>query len=506
MPGVETVAQDDRCPTVPPAQWPGVAGESVLPGDSLPSDAPAGDSPTSRFVPHPLAIMALVLVAAVAASHLIPGGEFARITREGRTLVVAGSFHAVTSAPRGLSDALLAPFDGLMQASDIVFLLLLLGGTLEVVKESGALSAAVHRVARALRGYDLLLIPVLMAVFGLAGGAFGMYEEVLPFIGIVVPIAIALGYDSLVGVAIVIVSATLGFFGGFFNFFTVGIAQQIAGLPLFSGLGYRLVVWAALLALAIGYVVRYARRVKNDPRSSIVWQSDAALRLAFRNSLAAPPPFTWRHVGITAAVCAAFAFMPVGFLRYGWGVREITALFLALALVVGFLGATGANKLIASFVKGAEQMMTAALLVGFARAAKVLLDDSHVMDTILDSMSRSLAGLPPLATAEAMLGAHAGLNLLIQSGTAQAAVTMPLMLPLADVVGMSRQTATLAFQLGNTLTDLIMPWNGILLAALQLGGVPFAAWFRWTLWLQAFLLLLCSALLVWPVLSHWGPF
>jgi uncharacterized ion transporter superfamily protein YfcC len=458
-------------------------------------------------MPHPLVILFAIVVLAAAATYVLPGGEYQRIEKDGRKVAVAGSYRSVPHRPQGLPELALVPFNGMMEAAEILVLIFIIGGAFNIIKDTGALSAGISRAAGSLKGREAFLIPVLMSLFGLAGGIFGMYEEVLPFVGVVVPMAVAIGYDSITGVCIVYLGTVLGFCGAFFNPFTVGIAQGVAGLPLFSGLGYRLIVWTAMVGTGIVYTMIYAARVRKDPRSSAVYESDDAIRKSYREAGDGGGfALDGRRKAILLVLAAGFAALPFGVISRHWGIKELSGLFFALGILSGAMGGKGMNAAVESFVAGARDMMGAALLIGVARGIKIMLENGLVMDTILCALASTVSLFPKLIAVQIMFFTQCFMNLFIQSGSAQAAVSMPIMAPLADLLGISRQTAVLAFQLGDGFTNFAIPWNGITLAVLNIAAVPIWAWFRWAWRLQAWLVLVCMALLVWPTLAHWGPF
>ncbi|HAH06493.1 MAG TPA: C4-dicarboxylate ABC transporter permease, partial [Elusimicrobia bacterium] len=316
-------------------------------------------------MPHPLVILFGIVLFAAAATYVLPGGEYQRVEKDGRQVAVAGSYQRVPHRPQGLPELALVPFSGMMEAAEILVLLFIIGGAFNIIKDTGALSAGIHKAALSLKGREAFLIPVLMSLFGLAGGIFGMYEEVLPFVGVVVPMAVAIGYDSITGVCIVYLGTVLGFCGAFFNPFTVGIAQGVAGLPLFSGLGYRLIVWTAMVGTGIVYTMLYAARVRKNPASSAVYESDKAIRSGY---LAAGEgggfALDGRRKVILLVLAAGFAALPVGVISWHWGIKELAGLFFALGILSGGLGGKSLNAVVESFVAGARDMMGAALLIG----------------------------------------------------------------------------------------------------------------------------------------------
>lgn len=460
--------------------------------------------------PHPLTIIFIIVLCAAFATYVLPGGEFQRVEKEvqGRVfkVVVPGSFHFIPHKPQGIFALVLVPFEGLLSAADIIILLFIIGGAFSIIKETGALSAGIYRITQLLKGREVIIIPVLMILFAAAGGSFGMYEEVLPFVGLVVPMALAMGYDSIVGVSMVYLGTVLGFCGAFFNPFTVGVAQGIAGLPITSGWEYRLVVWAVMVSAGVIYTLRYAGKIKKNPQLSEAYESDQKFRERYL-SVEEKEEYrlTLPHIVILTLLLGAFLALAICVKKYSWGFRELTGLFFALGLVSGGIGIKSFNRVIEAFIEGARDMMTAVLLIGITRGVKIMLDNGLVMDTMLYYLSSGISHFPKLIAVWIMFFVQCIMNLFIQSGSAQAAVSMPIMAPLSDIIGVSRQTAVLAYQLGDGFTNFAIPWNGITLAVLNIGFVPIWAWFKWAWKLQAWLVLVCMLLLVWPTYANWGP-
>ena len=305
-------------------------------------------------VPHPLVIIFIIVLFAALATYIIPGGEYGRVEKDGRSIVVAGSFHQIPHRPQGIFELSLVPFNGMMQAADIIILLFIIGGAFSIIKDTGALTAGIYKVTQKMKGKEIIMIPILMSIFALGGGVFGMYEEVLPFVGIVVPMAIAMGYDSIVGVSMVYLGTVLGFCGAFFNPFTVGIAQGVAGLPLFSGFEYRMFVWAVVVSTGIIYVMVYASKIKKNPELSETFASDRATMANYGNETENKAfQLTSRHIYIILILLTGFAFLPVGVVKWRWGIKELTGLFFSLGIISGLVGGRGFNKVTESFIKGA---------------------------------------------------------------------------------------------------------------------------------------------------------
>jgi uncharacterized ion transporter superfamily protein YfcC len=465
----------------------------------------------TRFkVPDTALILATIVVAAAVLTGVVPPGAYQRteITVPGvgtREVVVPGSFRVVEREDRGLFGALLhsagmvfkAPMLGLTDpdAAPIVAFVLLIGGTFAVLQRTGAIDAALHRLVQASRKsptLEFLLLPVFITLFSLGGAVFGMAEETVPFVLIFVPLALALGYDSITGAAIPFVGSGVGFAAAFFNPFTVGVAQGIAGLPPFSGAGFRVGLWLVCTAVTIVFVTWHARRVRREPTRSPTYAMDRVKRLEGVQVGDVEAPFTRRHQVVLAIFVLGIAtlvwgVLPVGQGGFGWYIVEIAALFVALGVLLGAVGGLGGNGTAAAFMDGVRQLAATAVLIGLARGILIVLQDGMVIDTILHALASSLEGTTAATAAMAMFAAQTVINLFVVSGSGQAALTMPLMAPLADLVGVTRQTAVLAFQMGDGFTNVIIPTNAVLMGVITLAGVPWTQWARWVLPLQVVL-------------------
>jgi uncharacterized ion transporter superfamily protein YfcC len=423
-------------------------------------------------VPHTFVLLFLLLGLAALATHAIPAGEYTRVERDGRLLVEPSSYRAVAGRPAGPSDVLLAWPRGLAVTSEIVFFIFIMGGAFGVFAATGAIERGMDRlVARAGRRGDLV-IPVLMLAFALAGGSAGMAEETLVFLPTLVVLSRRLGYDTLTGGAIALVGAGAGFAGAFLNPFTVGVAQGIAGLPLFSGIGLRLLAWAVVTALAILHVSRYARRVRREPATEVVLET--------------PPALERRHLAVLLLLVGTVLAVAVGSLRWGWGLVDLSGLFVAATVLAGLLGRLGADATAERFLEGAAAITTGALVVGLARGVLVVLDGAQVTDTLLFWSASAVEGLPHSAAIAGIYAVQVALNFLVPSGSGQAALSIPILAPLGDLVGVTRQTTVLAYQFGDGFTNIFAPTSGYFMAGLALIGVRWSDWARfiWPLMLQ----------------------
>lgn len=428
-------------------------------------------------------IFALIVVAQLG-SYVLSKGEFERVEVDGHARVVAGSYHTIEAAPLPWHAFLTSIPKGLGKASDIVFFVFLVGGVIGVIRATGALDALVSAALRAFGGRPLLLIGGMVSVLALGASAIGMSEEYLPFVPILVAMCLALKLDAVVAVAIANVGAAIGYAAASLNPFTVIIAQSIAGVPPTSGSGLRNVLLVVVIVVAVHHIARYARRIRLDPRESLVHDVDYSDVPRGGPELA----LTHRRKLVLAVFLAGIALFIVGVRVWGWYLTELGAVFLAIALVGAAVAAMHPNRVAREFTAGAAEMTGTALLIGMARTIQVVLDDAHVIDGIVQTIATPIAGIGAEFAAVAMLGVQSVIGLLIASGSGQAYVTMPIMVPLADLTDVSRQTSVLAYQLADGLMNMVVPTSGVLMGMLGLGRVPFTRWLRFVLPLLAKLL------------------
>jgi uncharacterized ion transporter superfamily protein YfcC len=432
--------------------------------------------PRRSRVPHTLVLLSGMIVVALLLTYVLPAGQYERVENEhGRLQVVPGSFEATPEHPT------LSPITvftavprGLEAAAEIIFFVFIIGGAFAVLRETGAIDALLGAALRRLGHRPLWLLIGGVLIFMAGSSTIGMAEEYLPFIPVLVALALALGYDALTGVAIVTIGYAVGYGVATINPFTVLIAQDVAGLQPASGMWYRLVLTAVFVPIGVHHVWRYATRVKEDPSRSLV----ADIPVPAASTAHEGTTFTGTHRLALVAVGATLALLVYGLTQRGWYLVEMSALFLALALVLAIVGRIDANRAATSFGVGAAELTMTALLIGFARAIQVVLDDGGVIDTIVHGLSVPLQTMGPSFAAVGMLVVQTLTNFLIPSGSGQAYVTMPIMAPLADVVGVSRQVAVLAFQFGDGFTNILVPTNPVIIGMLAIAGVPYDRWLR----------------------------
>ena len=427
-------------------------------------------------IPNTYVIIACILVLCAVATWFVPGGEY--VQAEDGTL----SYRAVDAVPQTWQ-VVPAFYHGFVKQAGIIVFILVVGGAFWLLNATGAVSAGISRFIARVGRYDKVVLVAVTLLFSLAGAVFGMSEETIPFVGIVVPLVVSMGYDAIMGMLIVYVAANVGFSSAFLNPFTVGIAQGMADLPLFSGMEYRLLCWGLLTLLLCIFVVLYARRSRQAPAAAVRDVEATAM--------------TRRQGWILVVLLATVVMLIVGVTLWDWYLPEITGLFLLMGIVCGLIAGFSANKIAEELMAGAKDILSAALVVGFASGIIVILQDGHIVDSILHSMQEGLDGTGPLASLSAMYGIQALINFVIPSATAKAAITIPIMAPFSDLVGVSRQAMVLAFQFGDGFTNMVTPTSGVLIAALAMARIPYTRWVKWV-WKMVVVLLILGLLLLIP--------
>lgn len=422
-------------------------------------------------------IISLVLLLFTILTWIIPAGEYAREVVDGRTVVMAGTYETVEARPQGLGELLVAPIKGFVGAAHIIAFVILVGGAFSILTATGALDAglgSVLKYAERNPASKHFVVPILMVIFSLAGCTFGMSEENLVFILITIPLARSMGYDNLVGVAIPFLGSAAGFAGAAINPFTVGIAQGIAELPIGSGAGYRWLVWAVFTVIAIGFVMLYIRKLERNPQKKLVTDDDQSIYESKE-----PPVLDLPRKSVLILFVLAIILLMVGANQFGWYIDEISALFIALGLLSAVATRMGVTKTVSSFTEGAKDMLTAAIIIGVSRAVLVVAEDGKIIDTVLYGMANGVENLPDTISVQMMFFVQGALNIFIPSGSGQAAITMPIMTPLADILGIARQSAVLAFQFGDGLLNVIIPTSGVTMGILSIAKIPYNVWLKW---------------------------
>lgn len=454
----------------------------------------------SKFQFNTLVMIYAIVIVVALLTWVIPGGEYKREVVNGRTLVVPGSFSYVENEPQGFGAIVQAPIKGFISASEIIVFLLVIGGAFMIIERTGAITSALQKTAGALANKPHLqkfFIPVTMILFSAGGSIFGMCEETMPFVLIFIPLALSLGYDSLVGTAIPFLGAAAGFAGATLNPFTLGIALKISELPYDIALWYRIVIWIFSTAAMTGFIMWYAAKVKKDPTKSPVYEIDINRKrnLHINDSKVV---FTKYHKYVLILFALSMVVMVYGILEYQWFIIEIAALFFTLGILSGLLGRLTLTDVTDSFKDGAKDMVGVALIIACAKALLIVAVDGKIIDTMLFGMSNVISNLHPVFAAQSMFIMQGVINFFVHSGSGQAALTMPVMAPLADVIGIHRYIAVMAFQFGEGWINPVLPTSGVTMGVLGLAGIPWEKWFKWMLPLQIFFFILALLLLIPP--------
>jgi uncharacterized ion transporter superfamily protein YfcC len=488
-------------------------------------------------IPHTFVIIFGLIIVSALVTFIVPGGEYNKETLE---------FSYTQSQPQSWQ-ILTAFYKGFTRQAGIIVFILVIGAAFWVVNSCKAIDAGIysflsftrglerHRFLRYI-GVNNVVIVLIMLMFSMFGAIFGMSEETIAFTIIIIPLAVSMGYDSITGLAMVYVAAHVGFAGAILNPFTIGIAQDIAGLPIFSGIEYRFFCWVVLNLITISLVLWYANRVKKSPQKSPLYNEDSYWREKIELQKGETidyhtPAGAWVSYVVALVVLVLFSvfhwhtsikigssvfdipflipvvtllfafagyrglkksvhffvlyllfftiiFLVIGVMGYGWYIGEISALFLALGILSGVAAGYGANEIVGKLTEGAKDILSAALVVGLAAGIIVILEDGKVVDTLLYRMSSAMADTGKSASLGVMYMIQTLINIVIPSASAKAAITMPIMAPFSDLIGVSRQATVLAFQFGDGFTNMITPTSGILIAVLTIARVPYGKWFK----------------------------
>lgn len=520
-----------------------------------------------RF-PHTYMIIFSLIIFAAILTWLLPGGDYQEVTKtidgkEVKELV----FQPQDSQPQTWQ-VFAAMYRGFVRQSGIIVFILMIGGAFWIMNATKALDAGIisfikftrglerHRFFKSI-GVDNVVIVLIMLMFSLFGAIFGMSEETIAFVIILVPLAISMGYDSIVGVSMCYLGAHIGFAGAMLNPFTIGIAQGIADLPLFSGLEYRFFSWVVINIVGIGFVLWYAHRIRRKPERSPMHGLDSYWREKAAGEedeiMHHTPVSAWISYGLTLVALVIFAiyhpetalkvgnadpvtlpaipiatglfaliglisllktvhyyvlnlllftivFLIIGVMGYGWYIMEIAALFFAMGLASGIAVGYGGNKQVKLFLEGVRDIVSAALVVGLAGGIIVVLEDGKVIDTILYRLSSNLHEVGQVQAVSTMYVIQTVINIIIPSGSAKAALTMPIMAPFSDLINLSRQATVMAFQFGDGFTNMITPTSGVLIGALGVARIPYDKWVRWV-WPLILILFILGLLLLIPTVT-----
>lgn len=455
-------------------------------------------------VPHVYILLFALIAICSILTYIIPAGSYDMMMVDKREVVNASTFHNVAQTPVTLMQFLTAVPRGMQESAQIIFFIFIVGGTMAVIQETKSIEAGMGRLIKAMKNASILIIPIVMLFFSICGSVFGMAEETIPFIPIFVSLCLAMGFDSLTGVALVFCGAGAGFAGAFMNPFTVQVAQGIAELPLLSAMWFRIVIYVCFVALAIFFVMRYALKVRKSPQLSPMYAFDQTREDSV--DLDELPNFGGKEKAILIVFVLAIILLVFGVIKWGWYMDQIAALFLGMSFIVAIIARMGFNNYANVLGRGMADIASGALVVGFARGILVVMTDGQILHTILHAAAEGLSKLPSMISAVGMYIFQCLLNFIVPSGSGQAAVSIPIMAPLGDLVGVTRQTATIAFQLGDGISNIFTPTSGYFMAGLAIAKVPWSKWAKWILPLIGLEYLLGAIFVIVAQAMHLGPF
>ena len=453
-----------------------------------------------RFPDTGTLLIALVVLSALL-TYIVPAGAFDREVVDGRSLVVAGTYQSTEANPTTFMSLIQSIYNGMLDASDIAWFIFVVGGAFGIVTKSGAIAAALNKLIRRYEGKETVLIIIIMTAFFIGGMSYGMGEEIIPLVAILVPISIKMGFDPIVGVSMPIVGLYSGYSAGALNPFNTGVAQSICDLPLFSGIGLRIVLGLGALIIAIHHTIRHGKKFKaSGVRVNLN-------ELPENMQMVEDREFNTKDKLILGTLVLTIAVLVFGIIKYEWYLAEMAGLFFLMGIVIGLIYFKGDfNATINEFMIGCRDIATAVILVCIGRAILIVLQDGNILDTIVYATSIPLEKFPKIIAAWGMYISQGIVNFLIPSSSGQAVVVMPIMSSLADVLDITRQTAVLAFQSGDGFWNMITPVHPILMASLGLAGVSFKKWFKFSLSLVIKWSIWVCLILAVAVLTNYGPF
>lgn len=507
-------------------------------------------SKKKRLIPHTYVIVFYIIIFSAVLTWFVPGGKFQRETKtfgDGNTkeVIVNDSFQYIDNAPQTWQ-IFSALFDGFVDKANIIVFILLIGGAFWIMNDSKSIDVGIFSFLKFTKrfehyslirflGINNIIITLIMIMFSIFGAVFGMSEETIAFIIIFVPLSISMGYDSIVGVSMCFVAAGLGFAGALLNPFTIGIAQGLSDIPLFSGIEFRFFCWIIINLFGITYILRYAKKIHKKPKLSPVYHEDKVWRKKGNShveNIKYYTPFSaWIVYGILIIVMGIYSFyftqtilkignssicipiipiftilfiisgflalrksvhffildlliftifyLIVGVMGYQWYVMKIATLFFVLGIASGISMNNSPNTITRLFLEGVKDIMSAAMVVGLAGGIIMILQNGQIIDTLLFYMSNSMRNFGKIASVSMMYFIQTMINIIIPSGSAKAALTMPIMSQFSDLIGVSRQATVMAFQFGDGFTNMITPTSGVLIGVLGVAKIPYEKWVKW---------------------------
>lgn len=456
-------------------------------------------------MPHSFVIVFSIIVAAVLMTWIIPAGEYLRVENaQGIKVIDPTQFQFLERSP---VNPLLIPLyivKAFIKRVDLLLVILFSGGAFHMLTESGSLQAAVAKIATKFSDKLYVFIPILTLVFGLVCTTQGV-NTFIAFAPVMIMMSLAMGLDSITGAAIILLGGAIGFSTGTLNPSTTIVAQKIAELPLYSGIGFRWICFAVYYVVTNIFLIRYAQRIKKNPELSPMYDLDKDNALNTGKGLESFGELHLRKILNLLALVVALAAIVFGSIKYGWDMQEMAAMFIALAIVVGIIAGFDSNTISKNFLEGCKKMLSAAIIIGLAQSISTIMTDGKIIDTVVHGLAAALNEVPAILQGPAMLVANTIINVFLTSGSGQAAAVMPIMTPLADLIGMTRQTAILAFNFGDGFCNYILPTSTALMGIISASNIPYDRWMKF-MWKMFLVWMITGAiLLIIAQLIHLGP-
>lgn len=435
---------------------------------------------SSVTVPHTCVIIFGIIIFCAILTYIVPAGQYSSIENaSGTVVIVPDSYAPAASSPTTLYQLFNAIPTGLVDMSSLIFFVFIAGGSFSIINETGTLQLAIDRIAYRLHDKEKLMVFIIMAIFSLLGGLMGFSTECIIFIPMGIALARRVGYDDIVGTAMILMGAYVGFGCGTFNPYTTAVAQGIVGLSAFSGLPLRVVFHMAMLLVVYFYTIRYAVKVKTHPEESYVYRKESR-EPAENYELKAPEKFSCCHFFVLFIMLICFSIMIYGATVLSWNTTKMAPVLFAMGILSGLAGKIHPNKIAQSWLNGAKNMVFASLVIGMGRGVLIIMQDGMIMDTIVYGIANLLQTLPNSLTAIGMLISNIVINFFVPSGSGQATLVMPIMGSIARICGISLQVAVLAFQCGDGFTNAVVPTSSVTTGCIGVANISFVEWIRFS--------------------------
>jgi uncharacterized ion transporter superfamily protein YfcC len=457
-------------------------------------------------IPHIYVIIFAIILIAVVLTYIVPAGAYTYVLDQatGRKLVDPQSFHYIDNSPAGIVTLAKAIPAGMEASVNVIMMVVLIIAAFEIINSTGALNAGIFAILRILKGKESIVLAGMTILFAVIGGFLGWAEGILMFIPLAISMTKIMGYDNMLGVGVVMLGGAAGFTAGPLNVYTTGVCQGIAGLPLFSALAFRLVAFGIFTVIAVAFVLMYAKRQKASPANSYLYGLELEGAGTGETEI---PQFTTRKKIIVTVVILGIITIAYGTAKWGWYLQEIGGMFILLGIIVGIIAGTRPSEMSKQFAKGAVGIIPSALVIGMARGVLYIMQQGKILDTIIHAMATGLNGMNGIISALFINIIAIVFNFFIISASSKAAMLMPILMPLGDIININRQVITVAFQFGDGFTNYFWPTSGIVMAGLAMGGnIPWEKWAKWTWKIFAIWTVISMVMIAVAQVMKLGPF